>query len=308
MPGKRISIGPGERASLREIVARAGADSHALAAIAEGRVFVGRRRASDPSEVIAGPAVVEIAEPREVTQSVPVIFENADIVVVDKPAGIPTIADHGGSAHALVAVAAATIGENPSRLHPTSRLDRGVSGVVVFARTKAAADRLARARAEGLYERRYLAVACRAPDPAEGRWTAAIGRARDPRLRKVDGRDPVPAETRYRVQAVTDGGAALLAVAPKTGRTHQIRVHARHAGAPLLGDRDYGGPARVTLASGRVLELRRVALHAARVVVPGADGAPRELTSPVPAELRDLWTALGGDPAAWEVAATCPLP
>ncbi|HEX4447825.1 MAG TPA: RluA family pseudouridine synthase, partial [Polyangiaceae bacterium] len=92
-----------------------------------------------------------------------------------------------------------------------------------------------------------------------------------------------------------------------TGRTHQIRVHASHAGSPLMGDRDYGGPARVTLATGRVLELRRVALHAARVVVPGEDGAPLVARSPVPAELQALWSALGGDAAAWEFAATCAL-
>ena len=90
----------------------------------------------------------------------------------------------------------------------------------------------------------------------------------------MNGRDPVDAATRYRVCALAPGGAALLAVSPVTGRTHQIRVHASHAGAPLVGDRDYGGPSRVTLSTGRVLEPRRVALHAARVVVPAASGAP----------------------------------
>src|SRR6185437_6760690 len=67
-------------------------------------------------------------------------------------------------------------------------------------------------------------------------------------------------------------------------------------------------PGRVTLPSGRVLELRRVALHAARVVVPDARGEPRELRASVPDELLGLWTALGGDPGAWEDAAACPLP
>jgi 23S rRNA pseudouridine955/2504/2580 synthase/23S rRNA pseudouridine1911/1915/1917 synthase len=99
----------------------------------------------------------------------------------------------------------------------------------------------------------------------------------------------------------------MLAVAPVTGRTHQIRVHAAHAAAPLLGDRAYGGPARVTLPSGRVLPLGRIALHAARVVVPGEGGVPLVAASPIPPELASLWSALGGETAAWEVSVSCAL-
>ena len=95
---------------------------------------------------------------------------------------------------------------------------------------------------------------------------------------------------------------ALLALSPVTGRTHQIRVHASHAGAPLLGDRAYGGPARATLPSGRVLAFDRIALHAARVTLDGT-----VIESPVPEKLRALWLALGGDGAAWEKACAWPL-
>jgi 23S rRNA-/tRNA-specific pseudouridylate synthase len=230
-----------------------------------------------------------------------------DFVAADKPAGIPTIPDHAGSAHALLAAVARTLGVEASRLHATSRLDRDVSGVVVFTLTKGAAERLARARAEGTYERRYLALAAKAPDARGGTWDVPIGRARDPRLRMASGRDPVDAKTRYQVAALAPGGEAMLAVAPVTGRTHQIRVHSAYAGAPLIGDRAYGGPSRVTLATGRVLEPGRIALHAARIVVPGEDGSPVLVTSPIPAELESLWSSLGGDPAAWEVAISCAL-
>jgi 23S rRNA-/tRNA-specific pseudouridylate synthase len=99
---------------------------------------------------------------------------------------------------------------DPSRLHPTSRLDRDVSGVVIFAVTRAAAERLARARAEGRYQRRYVAVAANAPSPPSGTWDAPIGRTRDPRLRQVQGRDPVAAVTRYSIVA-SIGGASMLA-------------------------------------------------------------------------------------------------
>jgi 23S rRNA pseudouridine1911/1915/1917 synthase len=151
-----------------------------------------------------------------------------------------------------------------------------------------------------------VAIAASAPAPASGTWKAPIGRAHDPRLRTVGGRDPVAATTRYSVCGRAPG-AAMLGVAPVTGRTHQIRVHASHAGAPLLGDRDYGGPARMTLPSGRVLEPRRIALHAARVVVPGDRGASLVVRAPIPAELEALWSALGGEAAAWELATSCVL-
>jgi RluA family pseudouridine synthase len=277
--------------------------------VRDGRVFVGTRRVRREEEPVQAGDVVHVSPPREGrVEQVRVLAQTADLVAVDKPAGIPTIPDHAGAAHALVALVARALGIDSARLHPTSRLDRDVSGVVFFALTKAAAERLKRAREEGAYERRYLAIAARAPSPERGTWDAPIGRARDPRLRAVGGRDAVASSTHYAVCARVAGGAALLAVAPRTGRTHQIRVHAAHAGAPLIGDRAYGGPTRLTVASGRVLEPRRIALHCARVVVPAADGAPLVAAAPVPPELAEVWSALGGDATAWEVCASCALP
>lgn len=300
---RAIAVRAGDR-TVAEVLARAGTDAHA---VSDGRVFVGRRRVQRPDEAVSDGDIVEVAPSRD-AQAVTVILREDDVVAVDKPAGMPTIADHDGAAHALVAATARALDVDPARLHPTSRLNRGVSGVVVFALTKAAAERLARARTEGTYERRYLAIAIRAPEPARGTWDAPLGRAKDARLRMVGGRDPIAASTRFGLCAVAPGGAALLAVSPVTGRTHQIRVHASHAGAPLVGDCDYGGPARITLPTGRVLEPRRVALHAARVVVPGASGTPLVASAPVPPELASLWSALGGEAGAWELAASCALP
>jgi 23S rRNA pseudouridine1911/1915/1917 synthase len=299
---QRLRVRTGDGETIAAVLARAGVDE---AAVAEGRVFLGRRRVRDGREAVGEGTIVDVAPPRAAPRSVRIVMQEDDLVAVDKPAGMPTIPDHAGAAHALLHVAAKTLGIEAARLHPTSRLDRDVSGVVVFALTKDAADRLIRARASGMYERRYVALATKAPEPRAGTWDAPLGRARDPRLRMVRGRDPIDATTRYAVCAASPGGVAMLGVAPVTGRTHQIRVHASHAGAPLLGDRDYGGPTRVTLASGRVLEPRRVALHARRVVVPNAKGTPVQVEAAVPPELESLWSALGGDPAAWDLAAAC---
>ncbi|MGH7268981.1 MAG: RluA family pseudouridine synthase [Polyangiaceae bacterium] len=304
-------MGSADGSIVGDVLARAGADDRA---VLDGRVFVGRRRVRHAGEAIHEGDVVEIAAERESPDAVVVLAQSQDLVAVDKPAGIPTIADHAGSAHALLALAARALGIDAARIHPTSRLDRDVSGVVVLALTKAAAERLSRARKEGTYDRRYVAVASRAPEPASGAWTTPIGRAqRSPRLRAANGRDAVPASTRYAVCARASGGEVMLSLAPLTGRTHQIRVHAAHAGAALVGDRAYGGPARVTLASGRVLEPARIALHALRVVVPGSPDAPdaKEATfvafAPVPPALESLWSALGGEPASWDRAASWDL-
>ena len=296
---------PGDGQTVGDVLARAGADGRA---VADGRVFLARRRVRSATEAVREGDILEIAPVRPAAGPAVILARTDDLVAVDKPAGTSTIADHRGATDALSFLVADALGLDPARIHPTSRLDRDVSGVVVFARTSEAAERLAEARSSGAYDRRYVAMAARAPEPAEGTWNAAIGRHRDPRLRKVEGRDPVSAETRYVTCGRVSSGSVLLSVTPVTGRTHQIRVHASHASAPLIGDRSYGGPVRMTLANGRVIEPRRVALHAARVVVPGRHGTRLTVDAPIPDELTRLWAALGGDPSAWEVATSCSLP
>jgi 23S rRNA-/tRNA-specific pseudouridylate synthase len=301
----RWIVGPADGTTLRDVLVRAGAD---LDALVEGRVFVERRRACRETERVKEGDEVFVAPPAAAAaHPVRILARTRDLVLAEKPAGIPTIADHSGQAHSLVFIVAGLAGVDPSRIHPTSRLDRDVSGVVVFAMTDAAAHRLAEARARAAYERRYVAIASREPVSTRGTWSADIGRARDPRLRAVGGRDAVAAQTRYAVCGRAPGGAALLCVEPATGRTHQIRVHASNAGAPLIGDAAYGGPSRLTLPGGRVIEPGRIALHAARVVVPDDGGRPVVGASPVPAALIDLWSVLGGAPAAWELLESCAL-
>jgi 23S rRNA pseudouridine1911/1915/1917 synthase len=293
------------------IVQSAGGDPRA---IDEGRVFVGRRRARDASEAVQAGDLVTIAPAVAALGpgAVAILAHEADFVAVDKPAGLPTIPDHGGASHALITLAASAIGLAASRLHPTSRLDRDVSGVVVFALAPEASARFTRARAAHTYVRRYVALAASAPRAPEheheqGTWDAPIGRARDPRHRAPNGKEAADARTHFQVVARA-GAPAMLALAPITGRTHQLRVHASHAGAPLLGDRVYGGPTRLSLASGRVVALDRVALHAARVTVPRASGEPLTILSPVPPALAALWLSLGGADTAWDIAVTCSLP
>ena len=301
---KRWVVRAGDGKTVAEIVRKAGEAERALV---EGRVFIGRRRVtSGGTPVKVGDEILIGAAPSTSTrESWRVIWEAAGLLACFKPAGMPTVPDHQGASHSLVALAAESIGTTTGQLYVTSRLDREVSGVVVFATSLAAEARLKEARAQGKYHRRYVAIAVDGITSDEA-WSAPIGLGKDARHRAAFGPDAKESRTEWSAVART-AGFVLLAVAPQTGRTHQIRVHASHAGAPLLGDRDYGGPTRTTLANGRVVALARIALHAARVTVPDDAGAPLEAAAPIPTELLRAWTDLGGAAEAWDTAVTCAL-
>ncbi len=127
--GLRWVVGANDGSDVGDVLALAGADP---AAVAEGRVFVGRRRVRRPDEAVGEGDVVEIAScPGRPLEGVSVLAHEGDVVAVDKPAGIPTIADHGGAAHALLTLVARALAVDPGSVHPTSRLDRDVSGVVL---------------------------------------------------------------------------------------------------------------------------------------------------------------------------------
>jgi 23S rRNA pseudouridine1911/1915/1917 synthase len=308
-------------ASLAAVLREMGLDpERARQALADGRVFIGRMRQSRLDAPVEAGSEVRVHDPRdEVRLPEPFVLQHdRGVLVVDKPAGLPSVPDTVGAQGSLIDRAARAIGRPRDDLHPTSRLDRDVSGVVSFALDPRAAAALAAAREEGRYLRRYVAIACVGPGDARAaaelpdvaRWTWSIDRARDPRLRRA-AETGKPSATRVRVVAQARVGRArfaLLALAPETGRTHQIRVHAAAAGAPLVGDRDYGGPTRLTTATGKVLPLGRIALHCARVEVraPGTNAACIvEATSPVPRELVELAANLGL--GGFEEAIACAL-
>jgi len=228
-----------------------------------------------------------------------VVHRDAHLLVVCKPVGMPTTSPDGK--RCLVA-AARELDPDAPRMHPSSRLDAEVSGLVTFARTRHAIRALTLARERGAYRRMYVALAAGPPEPEVGCWSSAI--AVDPR----DARRRVVARTRaqrlsarsamtsYRIEARAPGGVCLLLVEPRTGRTHQIRVHSASASAPLLGDVHYGGPRRLTRPDGHVVTARRVMLHCAGLLIPDVEGGGQlDLRAPAPEDLRTVWVALGGD-------------
>jgi 23S rRNA-/tRNA-specific pseudouridylate synthase len=269
-------------------------------------LFVDGRRAAATSPVAPG-SVIEVFAPHEPGGDVAILLERDGLVFVSKPPGVATEPDHAGSTASVIGRVAAARGVAPSELHALSRLDVGVSGVVTLAATEVARRRLEEARQSGRFRRRYLALVMGVPRPRTGCWTGEIGKGASGRW-EVGGKQARSATTHYRT--VAEGRPAhgsardeppfvptLLALSPLTGRTHQLRAHALHAGCPLLGDASYGGPRRLRLDGGRVVGLERVMLHAAWVELEGTSGTFR-VHAPVPEDFREALRAAGGDDGA----------
>jgi tRNA pseudouridine32 synthase/23S rRNA pseudouridine746 synthase len=224
-----------------------------------------------------------------------VLHEDRDLLVVNKPAGRLVIPGRGGGEPSLVEELSALHG----RLWVVHRLDRGTTGVLVFARSAHAHRALNLAFDRGEPRKRYLALVVGAP-PAAMRVDTALAPARRGRMRPALAGDPrgKPSTTSFRrvewfpPRPWCQGGLSLVEVFPETGRTHQIRVHLAHAGHPLAFDPDYGSQEAVLGPDGRTL-LDRTPLHAARLelVHPGTS-QPLVVGAPLPGDMTAAIEAL----------------
>ena len=226
-----------------------------------------------------------------------VLYEDADLAVLDKPAGLTVHPGAGRAtgtlAHHLLARYPEMEGVGgPGRPGIVHRLDLGTSGVLVVARTPAAHVRLARAFAERKVEKHYLAIVYGEPKPPSGLIDAPLGRHAQRRKEMTVRSDGRPARTGYRTLA-TAAGLSLAELDLHTGRTHQIRVHMKHIGHPLVGDPVYGEARWKALPRPVHPILRdfpRPALHAWRLAFRHpTDGRPLAFTAPVPEDLQELW-------------------
>jgi 23S rRNA pseudouridine1911/1915/1917 synthase len=234
-----------------------------------------------------------------------VLYEDGDLIVLDKPAGLTVHPGAGRAtgtlAHHLLARYPEMAGVGgPGRPGIVHRLDQGTSGVLAVARTAAAYHRLARAFAAREVDKRYLAIAYGEPKPPEGTVDAPIGRHAVRRKEMTVRADGRPARTGYRTLAAR-AGITLLELGLETGRTHQIRVHLKHLGHPLVGDPVYGEARWKALprsVQARLRDFPRPALHAWRLALTHPiDSRRLAFEAPVPDDLRELWEGATG--TAW---------
>ena len=187
------------------------------------------------------PAASEGLQPQPAT--VPVLFEDEHLLVVDKPAGLtvhPGAGARSGTLAGQLVTLGARGGDDPERPGIVHRLDRETSGLLVVARSEQAHAALQDAIRRREVERRYLALVRGRPRSRTGRIDAPIGRdRRDPTRRSLDTDEPRDAVTHFEVQE-TLAEHALLDVRLETGRTHQIRVHLAAIDLPVSGDPQYG--------------------------------------------------------------------
>jgi 23S rRNA pseudouridine1911/1915/1917 synthase len=270
--------------------------------IAGGHITIGGRPPKPSHKVTPGltASVVipppEPAEPRAEAIPLAIVYEDADIVVVDKPAGLVV---HPAAGHAAGTLVNALLHHCPDlqgiggELRPgiAHRLDRDTSGLLVAAKNDAALAGLQAQFKSHLVRKVYLTLAAGHPEPPAGRIESLIGRSSHDRKKMSAnpsrGREAV---THYEtVSRFGDKLCSLLRVRIETGRTHQIRVHLSHLGHPIVGDPVYGRTADPRLPA----PADRQMLHAAELAFTHPrTGRPLSFSSPLPPDMQALLDAL----------------
>lgn len=232
-----------------------------------------------------------------------VLYRDEQVLVIDKPAGL---AVQGGTrtTHHLDGLldALAFDGERPRLVH---RLDRDTSGVLVLARTAAAASKLAAAFASRAVHKLYWAVVVGVPRIAAGKISQPLSKRFGAAGERVGADDEGDAAvTFYRVIEHAGSSAAWLALLPRTGRTHQLRAHCTLLGTPILGDGKYGGASAFLAEVG---DATRLHLHARAIQFPHPERGTVTVEAPLPAHMGETFDFFGFDastadgmPAEWD--------
>jgi 23S rRNA pseudouridine1911/1915/1917 synthase len=287
-PGEReLVVGPGAAGERLDVFLARDAGSRAAAQrlIDAGLVRVDgaaqpKRHAVTAKKRITIRPLPDAPEPNVPDASFDVVYEDEQLLIVDKPAGVvvhPARGHRRGTlAQALAGRAAG--GDDPERAGIVHRLDRDTSGLLVVARSGEAHAALKAMLAERRITREYLALVEGRPAARTGTIDAPVGRDRRVRTRvSTDTDEPREAVTHFETERAFEGWT-LLRVRLETGRTHQIRAHLKAIGHPVAGDPEYGRAG--------ALGLSRQFLHAARLeLVNPVTGAAIVRESPLPPDL-----------------------
>lgn len=231
-----------------------------------------------------------------------ILFQDDWVIVIDKPAGLAVQGGSGQVKHLDSMLDALSFGgERPKLVH---RLDRDTSGVLLLARTTLAARRLGDVFRGKSARKYYWALTVGVPEEKRGRIDAALVKQGGPSGERVvfDKDEGKPAVSLYSVVDHVGSNAAWVALWPLTGRTHQLRVHMKAIGTPILGDFKYGG-AEAGLPGDDLG--KSMHLHARRLILPHPSGKGKiDVSAPLPPHMLATWRYFGfqqrddGDPFA----------
>ena len=210
----------------------------------------------------------------------PIVYEDAHLLILNKPAGMTAHASNFLPDTPTVAGALAYQRGTAFIFHVVNRLDKGTTGLMAVAKSGYIHDRLRRMLHSEGFRREYRAVCVGCPEPPAGTIDAPIGRDETSTVRRTVRPDGQYAVSRYEVLS-TRNGLSLVKLLPETGRTHQLRVHMAYIGHPLAGDWLYGTEAPALIP--------RPALHAcALTLTHPVTGEVLHFTAPIPEDMQAL--------------------
>jgi 23S rRNA pseudouridine955/2504/2580 synthase len=226
------------------------------------------------------------------------LHEDDQVLVFNKPPGLAVQGGSGVTRHddAMLEAFRDKKGQKPRLVH---RLDRDTSGVLVVARTRLAATRMAAAFRTRSTRKIYWALVKGVPKPRQGRISTWLARGRGEASERMliarHGEDDAShAVSLYSVVEQAGQKLAWLSMRPVTGRTHQLRAHAAHIGHAIIGDPKYFQADLNWELPGGIQN--RLHLHARRIVMPHPAGGTLDVTAPLPPHMQQSWNLLGFDP------------
>ena len=280
--------------------------SHIYRIVRAGEVRINKKRVTVDTRLALGdelrvPPIRVATQPKPARvkpiddQDLPILYEDEHLIVVDKPAGL---AAHGGSGVSFGLIERVRASRpNQPYLELAHRLDRETSGVMILAKTRKALVRLHEMMRDGEVHKSYRTLVL-------GDWVNDRQHVKVPLFKyvtssgerrvRVDEEKGSPSHTIFQL-IERFGDVSYLSVDLKTGRTHQIRVHAQYCGHPLVGDEKYGNfEMNKAIAKGCLgIPFKRMFLHAAHLSFKHpVTGAPMEISAPLPRECDELITTL----------------
>ncbi|PLX36884.1 MAG: RluA family pseudouridine synthase [Hyphomicrobiales bacterium] len=228
-----------------------------------------------------------------------ILYEDDAVMVLNKPAGLAVQGGSGLTRHVdgMLDSMRSKDGQKPRLVH---RLDRDTSGVLLIAKTRKAAQALAKSFRARTTRKIYWALVQGVPKPKQGRISTYLAREEENERMRVahHGEDGAShAVSNYSVVDQVGQNIAWLTLKPVTGRTHQLRAHCAHIRHPIIGDPKYFNTENWELPGGIQNKLH---LHARRLVLPHPSGGTIDVTAPLPPHMKQSWNLLGFDTSAYD--------